>query len=157
MQVGNFFHKIDKVAGISAGTMHTCLITEPGRRGLCFGDNRNGQSYYPLAGLNIPYDLEKLKAVTAGESHACAIRGDGNARIICWGFNYYKQSDPVPVQPAVQISAGDFHTCAAEKSGALRCWGWNNLGQADVPTSLGPTGTGILTSGCETFIKQYGF
>jgi len=156
VQVGNFFHKITQVAGISPGTMHTCLVTEPDRRGLCFGDNRNGQSYYPLAGLNLPYDLEKLKAITSGEAHACAIRGDGTAHIVCWGFNHFKQSDPVPVTPAVQLGAGDYHTCAAEKSGALRCWGWNNMGQAEVPASLGPGGTGIMTAGCDYELNSFG-
>ena len=84
------------------------------------------------------------------QSHACAIRANGRGKIICWGFNIYRQSDPVPTFGAVQIGAGDYHTCAADQAGHLVCWGWNNLGQCDVPPAMGP----IKTTGCHAQIYE---
>ncbi|MBI5611288.1 MAG: hypothetical protein HY902_20610 [Deltaproteobacteria bacterium] len=38
-----------------------------------------------------------------------------------------------------QISAGQYHTCAALKDGTLQCWGHNNVGQVGNETSINAT------------------
>merc|ERR1712094_158749 len=72
-----------------------------------------------------------------GESHSCAIRSDSKGHVICWGWNHYHQSDPVPKEAIVQISAGVYHTCGITQLGKLTCWGWNNHGQNAIPADLG--------------------
>jgi alpha-tubulin suppressor-like RCC1 family protein len=37
---------------------------------------------------------------------------------------------------AVQISAGDNHTCALLETGAVRCWGENQFGQLGQANTL---------------------
>ena len=129
---------------VSTHTTHTCGIRASDKRGVCWGDNRNGQVSYPMTGLWIPYDAEALSMISVGEKHSCAIRDNGLGSIICWGYNYFKQSDPVPSHAAVMIALGDYHTCSVDISGRLKCWGWNNWGQISVPADLAP----ILTAGC---------
>jgi alpha-tubulin suppressor-like RCC1 family protein len=87
--------------------------------------------------------LTGVRALTAGRNHTCALLADGNAR--CWGLNDSAQlgngraepdSAPRPEPTAVvgladvvQLSAGGSHTCAVLADGAVRCWGWGDLGQ----------------------------
>jgi alpha-tubulin suppressor-like RCC1 family protein len=73
------------------------------------------------------------KAVTAGDSHTCALMTDGT--IQCWGWNINGQlgdgsakESNVPVKVvgisnAVNVVAGGNHTCAALGDGTVQCWG----------------------------------
>ena len=90
-------------------------------------------------------DIDNAVQVAAGDRFACALLSDGEGTVACWGDNHYGQlgCDPdscgdfsaVPRQVAgisgvVQISAGlGAHVCALFESGAVRCWGANQLGQ----------------------------
>ena len=40
---------------------------------------------------------------------------------------------PAPATGFIAVSAAGFHTCAIRTSGAIECWGWNNIGQTDAP------------------------
>ena len=52
------------------------------------------------------------------------------------GAEPWSYSDPVA--RAVKVSAGPAHTCVVDDAGALTCWGYNQDGQLNVPTDLGP-------------------
>jgi alpha-tubulin suppressor-like RCC1 family protein len=87
--------------------------------------------------------LAAVRAVSAGRNHTCALLGDETVR--CWGLNDSAQlgngmveaeTSPRHVPVAVtgltnvaRIAAGGSHTCAVLADGAVRCWGWGDLGQ----------------------------
>jgi len=87
--------------------------------------------------------------LTAVYQHTCARLDDGTIK--CWGWNGYGQlglgdaqnrgDGPGemgatlssvslgPARTALQLTAGDFHTCARLDDGTVKCWGDNPAGQ----------------------------
>ena len=135
-------------------------------------------------------DDPAVSQVVAGEDFTCALIDDGRVR--CWGrlsqgANGYGDGqtigdDELPFEagdvpltedddPAVELAAGPWHVCARLESGAVQCWGTNELGQTghgtganpvgddETPASLGPVSIGGLaiqisagqTSSCALF------
>ncbi len=97
-----------------------------------------------------PPALEPLPgavAVAAGDSHACALLGDGT--VWCWGNNQSGQlgdatndSRPfaapvVGLDDAIVVAAGGFHSCALRVGGVYTCWGENREGQLGSGNSRG--------------------
>lgn len=87
--------------------------------------------------------------IAAGETHTCAIGGDG--ALYCWGSNARKQiaaaAPGVVKEPwklydggATEVAPGVEHTCAVV-AGSVSCWGVNDQGQAP---SLLPSVTGAV-------------
>jgi alpha-tubulin suppressor-like RCC1 family protein len=90
-----------------------------------------------------------ITQLALGFNHACALFATG--RVKCWGLNTSGQlglGDRTPRGSApgtmgstlpfvdfgpnripVQLTAGNSHTCARFNTGAVACWGNNNLGQ----------------------------
>ena len=88
-------------------------------------------------------------SITAGKWHTCALLDDGSVK--CWGYNGYGQlgignttqigdgsgemGDDLSAvdlgsgRTAIEIDAGQHHTCAVLDSGVLKCWGYNGYGQ----------------------------
>jgi hypothetical protein len=90
-----------------------------------------------------------MTAVSAGESHACAL--DLNGIVWCWGANSRGQlgngtttdsETPTRVNGlpsnVMAISAGGLHTCALLPAGGVACWGDNEYGEL---------GSSLTTSG----------
>ena len=98
-------------------------------------------------------------AVAAGWAHSCSLDNAGAVR--CWGANGYGQLGngllqnglTSPTTPAISsgataVAGGYYHTCAIVTGGALRCWGYNALGQlGDGTTTDRRTAVTVIASG----------
>ena len=154
--------KLSQVIALTAGASHTCALL---REGLvrCWGDNSEGQlglgtaanlsGQPPYKNGLVPLGAAAV-ALTAGDSHTCALMADRSVR--CWGANADGQlglgntntigDDEVPDAAhaavplgaqATVVAAGGNDTCAILQDGSLRCWGRNDYGQL----GLGNTNT----------------
>jgi alpha-tubulin suppressor-like RCC1 family protein len=136
--------------GIALGGAHTCAQLDGIMETIaCWGANGAGQlgdGTTELRSLPAPAATGGT-FVAAGERHTCATRL-GTTGIECWGWNERGQlgngdactpddtaclerSTPVRVaslERADALAAGDLFTCAIE-SGAVFCWGANDVGQ----------------------------
>lgn len=139
---------------VSAGVVHTCALFEGG--GVrCWGDGTFGKLGYPgvaevvdsdaLAGLpEIELGGDTIQ-VSVGKSHSCALLDEGSVR--CWGrggdgqlgygdeLNIGDDEAPGSAGPvmldsaAIQVGAGENHTCALLENAKVYCWGAGTNGQ----------------------------
>lgn len=137
-------------AGISAGTDHTCALTESGRV-RCWGSNTNGQlgdGTYLDQMIPVPVTgLTDVAGISAGLIHTCALTASGGVK--CWGNNNSgqlgdgtatNQNTPVDVygltSGVMAIATNGVHTCALVEGGGVKCWGNNSLGQLGDGTTI---------------------
>lgn len=133
------------VVQLAAGALHTCALRADG--GVrCWGTGDNGVLGYGTGPPEADVPLGgRAVALAACYLHTCAILEAG--AVVCWGYGeggvlgYGNEQtigdDETPAEagalwfgePAVQITAGDAHTCALFASGSVRCWGSNQFGQ----------------------------
>jgi cysteine-rich repeat protein len=143
-----------RVVALAAGASYTCALLEDGAV-RCWGGNWHGRlGYGPVSNIGddeVPASAGDVEVgaravdLVAGGEHTCALLEDGAVR--CWGGNWEGQlglghentigdselptSEPVVDVGghAVEIAAGEQHTCALLEGGAVRCWGSNGAGQ----------------------------
>lgn len=146
----------EPAVAVSAGDNHTCaLMVSSGVT--CWGNNMSGQvgngsfsnQLSPAAvELDAGGQLTGAVAVSAGNTHSCAVTGNGGA--FCWGANMYQElgsataqggsnnkahavrasrGSSSPISDAAGISAGTYYTCLLRTSGAAACFGQNDKGQ----------------------------
>lgn len=143
---------ISDVQQVTVGGNHSCALTND-KRVHCWGSNSNGQIGQALQVANVtyPYIVSGLTnergepdtiAISAGESHNCALSALGTVR--CWGSGAWGKlgdgnasahdvTTPTLVQglqyQATQVAAGYSHTCALMADGNVKCWGGGASGK----------------------------
>ncbi len=146
-----------KAIAIMGGKYFTCALLDTGAV-RCWGESFYGQLGYGSTdriGDNEtpaeagPVDLgtaHGVRETATGTSHSCALLDTGAVR--CWGLNSSGQlgygnttmigdnespgaAGPVDLgeRSAVQLAAGEAHTCALLDDGTVRCWGRGTNGQ----------------------------
>ena len=133
-----------KAAAIALGDGHACAILEDGTV-KCWGSGDLGQlgnGLWDNSSTPVSVNLSgtKATAIALGHSHSCALLEDGTVK--CWGYGDHGQlgngawddsSTPVSVgslgAKAIDISVGEYHSCALLEDGAAKCWGSNLHGQ----------------------------
>lgn len=125
-----------------------------------------------------PLDPQELISITAGNSHTCAMRRNGN--VYCWGRDDFGQAAKLPPKSpppplgcvddpkcvdrptrvataafdrAVRIDAGDEHVCALDVNGKAFCWGNGDEGQVGVAGTTGFFYEPMVVSGGLSFIE----
>lgn len=179
------------VVQITAGTEHTCALLDTGEV-RCWGEGDAGRLGYgntndigddetPASAGNVDIGGVAVQ-ITAGAAHTCALLDTGMVR--CWGQGSHGRlgygntgdvgDDEVPASAgtvdiggtAVQIAAGELHTCALLDTGAVSCWGFgrdgrlgygntSDVGDDEAPASVGTVSAGgiavqIATGGAHT-------
>ncbi len=171
---GGSLSTLTPASALDAGASHTCAVRSGGV--WCWGSNFyqqlgserttviEGDTIIEsgLMSSGIPLQISGLSdvtAVSAGESHSCALLANGGVR--CWGNGAYGQlghgsrvgsATPVAVSglsTAVAISAGGFNTCALLQDGAVSCWGNSNTSIEELVPALvaGLSGVTALSAG----------
>jgi alpha-tubulin suppressor-like RCC1 family protein len=137
-------------SSIVAGEEFTCFLSTAGRVS-CWGSDMAGQSGNFAAGgvtqfapvsVDLPAGVVATQ-IAAGRAHACAVTSTGGIK--CWGDNIEQQLGnsgppvsrnvtPVDValpasEKAIQVTAGDSHSCSIVASGSVWCWGADDAGQ----------------------------
>ncbi len=131
-------------ASITAGRNHTCALLATGAV-KCWGHNASGQlgdgtttdRLTPTAATGL---ASGVTAITTGRNHTCALLATG--AVACWGYNpdgrlgdgsTTDRHTPTAVtglpSDVTAITGGTRHTCALLGTGAVACWGDNNVGQ----------------------------
>lgn len=142
---------VSGVLKVEAGGSSTCALLNTGAV-KCWGSNISGQLGDGTKTDRLtPVDVIGLSAqassISVGYGHACAQLVTNQLQ--CWGYNTNQQigdgylgyvNKPTNVtgmaNGALHGSAGSKHACIVDSSGALNCWGYNNVGQLGDGTTV---------------------
>ena len=132
---------------VASGGSHTCILLIDGRV-VCTGSNYFGQlglgAQAPsgLPGAAVALNAPAI-AIATGLFATYAVLENGD--LMAWGLNDYgalgvgdvnTRYTPVgPLalgEPAVSVSASSTHACALLKSGQIKCWGDNSVGELGI-------------------------
>lgn len=137
---------VDPIVDLASRSEHTCALRKSGTV-LCWGRNDYGQlgngGQRDSARLVKVEGLVDATAIATGHDFGCALRRGGS--VVCWGNNFDGQlgdgrgarsgamslraTRVTGLQEAVEIGTGEYHACALERGGTVKCWGNGDDGQ----------------------------
>jgi alpha-tubulin suppressor-like RCC1 family protein len=153
------------VTAIAAGDFHSLALKSDGTVWAWgynyygqLGDGTSTQQTSPVQvkGPNNQGFLTGVTAISAGNYHSLALKGDGT--IWAWGYNDYgvlgdgtstQQTTPVQVSGLTGVTAivaGGYHSLALESDGTIWGWGYNGYGALGDGTTVART-TPVQVSG----------
>lgn len=164
----------DPVTSISGGLQHTCVLVNQDsatNHVKCWGLNSDYQTGDADNANNIGDTANEVGAtlasitlatspsvLTSGRNHNCVVLSTGAVQ--CWGDNIYGQlgngsaptDSAAAVTPtisgtAIDIAAGDNHTCLINSIGQVQCWGLNSSGQLGIDSTTTGTTPGTVVQG----------
>ncbi len=140
---------------VVVGVDHACALIADGSV-QCWGGNRFGQLGTGTVQDQVfpPVTVTGLSAavvrLSSSFEHTCALLSDHTIR--CWGNGVSGEmgngteqlANPTPVTvsgigDAIDVSAGNAHTCAVHGDGSASCWGANPEGRLGNGTTTGST------------------
>jgi alpha-tubulin suppressor-like RCC1 family protein len=150
------------VRAVTGGGSHSCAVDVRGDV-WCWGDNSKSQLDSTDADEIGPVKIAlsgAAESVAAGTSHTCAVMRAGGVE--CWGFNCSGQAgtkkpascpeaggnctqDAAQVSGtanAVELCAGDNHTCSRNADGSIGCWGSFLITLSETTCGIAQCGTG---------------
>jgi alpha-tubulin suppressor-like RCC1 family protein len=143
---------LSQARAVVAGNQFGCALLQGDVD--CWGVGTSGQlgDGKISASSNVPVKINNVsnpKAVGVGTAHGCVALTNGPGALSCWGRNDELQTgtgpnntpvgapQPTGLTNVAQIAAGTLHSCALLATGAVVCWGANNLGQLGSATAGG--------------------
>ncbi len=85
--------------------------------------------------LEVPDGLNDVVAVATCKGASFALRADGT--VVGWGVSFAGSPDPGDWSDVVQLSAGQSHLLMLRSDYRVRAWGWDGVGQTQVPENMG--------------------
>ncbi len=163
------------ITDIACGRAHTCAVRDGAV--YCWGSNDDGEvgTGSPSADVLLPVAVDLGSAspavqIAAAEEHTCARLEDGTVR--CWGRNHagpgggqvnYRLGADNPVErvaspiPAtlsniVDLGLGFGHSCAADDTQQVFCWGINLSGELGDGGNISPPTPNLVASVAATSV-----
>jgi alpha-tubulin suppressor-like RCC1 family protein len=153
-------------AQAAVGLQHACL-----RRGtqiLCAGDNPNNE--LGTTAVTFSWTMRAIGGpaveytdVSSGYFSSCARTANAGGQVYCWGDDSQGQigngatttGDTTPVLVSgltspTDVECGNYHACALQSAGSVRCWGNNGSGQLGNGTTTDQTAP-VTVSGALVF------
>ncbi|MCA2960839.1 MAG: IPT/TIG domain-containing protein, partial [Silvanigrellales bacterium] len=147
----------------ATGSLHSCALFGD-KTAKCWGNNNFGQlGNGSIVQSLIPVSVSGLTtatSITAGKNYTCSLTDSGG--VTCWGANDAGQLGngantysytAVAVQDAlggnlanaVNVVAGELHSCALINDGTVKCWGSNDNSQVGDRTTTNRNQATVVT------------
>ncbi len=133
---------------VAVGTHGACAVVSG--RVWCWGDGSS--ALWPVEPRSVGGVEDPAERVVVGSDHGCSLAG---GRVACWGTSGASDPPAPPVPPsleaesvpgfdsaAIDLAAGERHTCTRTAGDEVWCWGANEAGQVDAANPspwAGPT------------------
>ena len=147
----------------ATGSLHSCALFGD-KTAKCWGNNNfgqlgNGSIVQSLIPVSVT-GLSTATSITAGKNYTCSLTDSGGVK--CWGANDAGQLGngantysytAVTVQDAlggnlanaVNVVAGELHSCALINDGTVKCWGSNDNSQVGDRTTTNRNQATVVT------------